>query len=512
MAKEIPFLKTDRLLLRNIKIEDTSEIVHWRSDPKVFCYFKSPHAITVEEHLNWFNNSYLQDNNRYDWMAVDKDNNLIGIFGLIRDSITAKTAEINFIIAPRFRGLGYAREAIKELLDFAENVWSCDNVIAEIHENNLDSIKVATRLGMELASRKNWFLVYKIQLSKNMKDKKTIFIRVDGNPSIGTGHVMRCLSIAEQIRNNGIEVVFITADNTISGMIQNNGFTSICLDSNWNDLDYEIDKLCTLINEKQKKLLLIDSYFVTEEYLKKLKENVKVFYIDDLNFMEYPVNSLINYNIYGKDIGYNDKYYEHLYLGPKYAPLRDEFNNCYKRDFKGINNILITSGGTDKYNVVGNILEYLVNKEEFSSLNYYCILGRFNKNINQLNQIYGTCENIHFLIDINNMSYYMKKCDIAITAGGTTCYELCACGVPSIIYTLADNQFGVAKSFSQKGIIPYVGDVRENMAACMENLADEIKKLVVKENWDAQSKKMQDIVDGKGAYRIAQVLMENIGD
>lgn len=510
MAKKIPCIKTERLVLRNITVEDAYEIVRWRSDSEVYKYFLSPHIITLEEHLNWFNKIYLFNENRYDWMAVDSAKNLIGVFGISRDNKKSENAEINYILAPEYRGYGYAGEAVKALLDYARDDWNCKSVMAEIHEDNKESIKFASKLGMILSSKKEHFLVYKIHLQDNDSIRNKIFIRVDGNSSIGTGHVMRCLAIADQIQSYDYEAIFITADETVIEMIQDRGFKCICINSTWNDLEQEVDKVCSLIKERKIKLLLIDSYFVTEDYLKKIKACTKVFYIDDLNVMTYPVNSLINYNVYGEDLGYDKNAYDNLYLGPLYTPLRNEFISNPKRSFKGIKSILITSGGTDEYNAIGAILSSLLENEDFSSLTLYCVLGVFNKNIDVLKKQYENNHNIHFLVNISNISFYMKTCDIAITAGGSTCYELCACGIPSIVYVIADNQFGVARAFSQKGIIPYVGDIREDIKLCMRNMVDEIRKLKDKDYWNNQSIKMQKIVDGKGANRIAQLLIDSV--
>lgn len=512
MAKEIPNINTNRLLLRNICEEDAEDIVKWRSDPRIYKYFISPHKITVQEHLNWYNNIYLNDSNRYDWMAVDYSGNNVGIFGIKRKNMNEDVAEISYILAPEKRGYGYAKEALVAIQNFLIEKWKCKFVIAEIHKNNIDSIKFAQKLGMKLISDKGKFVVYKNELvydnKKNQKNK--VFIRVDGNAYIGMGHIMRCLSIAEAIHEYGSDVVFITADESVSSIIKNKEFKQICLNSKWNDLSTEQNQICSLIKEQQVELLLVDSYYVTFEYLEKLKENTKVYYLDDLNTMEYPVNGIINYNIYGEETKYNNDMYEKIFLGPKYAPLRQEFINCSHRKFKQLKNVLITSGGTDNYNVVGNILDYMLSDETFSSLKYYCVLGRFNKNIDNMKYKYLNYCNVDILVDINNISDYMKCCDVAITAGGTTCYELCACGIPSIIYTLADNQFGIAESFSEKGIIPYVGDIRDNMEKCMSNIGVELNKLMNPECWNDKSAKMQQLVDGKGAKRLAKIMIDTL--
>ena len=290
-------------------------------------------------------------------------------------------------------------------------------------------------------------------------------------------------------------------------MIVKQGYPVICLHSQWDDLNQEIEVLCDNLAKSCVHKILIDSYYVTEKYLQRLKEKAIVFYIDDLNKMVYPVDVLINYNIYGTELDYSAISGKTL-LGTAYVPLRKEFCKVERRKFVGIKKILITSGGTDNYDMVGKILSRLLPIENDQDKEYYCILGRFNKNINYLRRKFNGRKNVHLLYNISNMGFYMKECDIAITAGGTTTYELCVCGIPSIMYTIADNQLGIACAFSEKGIIPWVGDVREDINKCLDNIVQEMKKLNDVTYWNQQSKAMQTLVDGTGAFRIAREIIE----
>ncbi len=150
-----------------------------------------------------------------------------------------------------------------------------------------------------------------------------IFIRSDANERIGTGHVMRCLSIAQAFLNKGEEVLFITADHFGEGLINSKGFGSVCLESEWTQIEGELNKLEELIHKHNPSLMLIDSYYVTEEYFQKLSRFVRTAYIDDLNTACWDVDFLINYNIFANV--YNYSWYEttrtKLLLNPIYAPL-----------------------------------------------------------------------------------------------------------------------------------------------------------------------------------------------
>jgi len=158
-----PDLFTERLELHDITENDTDIIVGWRGDPNVYRYFISPHKITSDEHRAWFNSRYVYDNNRFDWIAFC-DKIPIGIFGVKRESESSGTAEISYILAPDHYGKGYAGEAVKRLMTFCADEWKCRRVIAEIHKDNLSSIRFIERLSFVYESTNGNFKRYGIEL------------------------------------------------------------------------------------------------------------------------------------------------------------------------------------------------------------------------------------------------------------------------------------------------------------------------------------------------------------
>ena len=77
-----------------------------------------------------------------------------------------------------------------------------------------------------------------------------LYIRSDGNEKIGTGHIMRCLSIADAVREAGGTCIFVIADSKMEAVIRANGFPMICLHSVWDNLDYETEKMEQLISSE----------------------------------------------------------------------------------------------------------------------------------------------------------------------------------------------------------------------------------------------------------------------
>ncbi len=96
MAKNVAELESERLILRGITEDDALEIVEWRSDPEAYKFFRSPHRITMDEHLAWFRNNYLSNDNRLDWMCFEKSSgSKIGVFGSVVLRLTGGGASRN---------------------------------------------------------------------------------------------------------------------------------------------------------------------------------------------------------------------------------------------------------------------------------------------------------------------------------------------------------------------------------------------------------------------------------
>ena len=162
MAHNSIIIETERLLLRGIDEGDTKIIVKWRSVPEIYRYFKFPHQITVDEHLSWYYNAYLENPDRFDWIGIEKESgNKIGVFGLHREN---ERSEINYLLAPASQHKGYAAEAIKALIDYASKKWNIKQVVAEIHKDNQPSLALVKKLGFELIYMNDTFVVYGIEV------------------------------------------------------------------------------------------------------------------------------------------------------------------------------------------------------------------------------------------------------------------------------------------------------------------------------------------------------------
>lgn len=332
------------------------------------------------------------------------------------------------------------------------------------------------------------------------------YIRADANEIIGTGHIMRCLSVAEEMKSRGIEVIFITADHFPDEIIFSRKFKSICLNSRWDNLDSEINKMYGLICNNKIQGILIDSYFVTYRYLQEICKHAKVIYMDDTGVINYPVDMLVNYNIYAKDIDYQkltDDGNTKLLLGVKYVPLRSEFQNIKTSFRERVQSVLISTGGADSYNITGKILMGIINVPDFSSIQFYVISGKLNSSVNKLLDIEKKYTNIHICQDVVCMSEIMCKCDVAISACGSTMYELCACGVPAVTFSFADNQIHGLDGFQKRELAINCGDCRTDMEKVINNICIKLKEFIF--NTPLRKKiytNLINLIDGNGTKRI----------
>lgn len=289
------------------------------------------------------------------------------------------------------------------------------------------------------------------------------------NQTIATGHVMRCLAIADELASKKIKSIFVLADSNAQSLIQDKGYECVVLNTIWNDMDFEINAITELIQNRNITKLLIDTYQVTEKYLSAIYCLTHVIYLDDINLFLYPVHTLVCYANYWKKFDYENRFKQALdegivdkvpqmYLGCEYVPLRREFRNAYTKVINNkIEELLVMSGGADPHHAIKKILTNIC-VGNYSNINVIC--GRYNCDYDNLIDEYKDCPNVHIYKSVNNLIDFMKSADVAISAGGTTLYELCAIGTPTITYSIADNQLDNVRQFELDGVMVYAGDLR----------------------------------------------------
>lgn len=357
-----------------------------------------------------------------------------------------------------------------------------------------------------------------------MGTDRLVYFRTDGNSHIATGHLVRCLSIADACFSLGMKVCFLVSDQESKALLQS--FDPACRfpvrileTAVYDDPERELPELTVVLSDSDARvthddiLLFLDSYFVTEHYLSAVRAVAKVAYLDDLQLFDYPVDLLINYDVIpeSRSATYQAAYQNaaRILLGASYTPLRAQFTNLqpYCRD--RVSNILVTTGGSDPYHFCLKLIEAFRANSSMDLCQLHVVVGRLNEDKDKLYKLADELPFLQLHENVSDMASLMTSCDLAVSAAGTTLYELCAAGVPSIGFCLADNQLTAAKAFDEAGAIPCAGDIRRSCDEVLGNVMNFVTYM--SENFKkrkAALETMRQLVDGKGAVRIAEALIE----
>lgn len=308
-----------------------------------------------------------------------------------------------------------------------------------------------------------------------------IIIRADASVDIGTGHIMRCLTLAEDLRKRKAEVAFICRE--MSGncieLVMNQGFPVFRLPG-IDEFDAVLDAelvaslpcLC-----KKPDWLIVDHYNINAEWELRIRPTVgRIMVIDDLANRSHDCDILLDQNLF-ENMQWR---YHNLtpsgcrqFLGPRYALLRDEFIETRRtlRARDGIvHRILIFFGGSDPTNETEKALLAL-NQLNCQDINVDVVVGSANPNGDKIQRICTVMTNVTFHRQVANMATLMANADLALGAGGTTTWERCFLGLPTLVVVVADNQEKPAQATDHAGLARVVG---ESSVVTVDVLAAEI--------------------------------------
>ena len=336
---------------------------------------------------------------------------------------------------------------------------------------------------------------------------KAVF-RVDSSTQMGLGHLMRCLSLADELKKQNHNITFICRElngnsielakhkHTVNTLPKNENYQSDDLYLKWLGATQDIDAKQTIEKlPENTNCLIVDSYSLDEKWHKQLRRFVKkIIVIDDLADRKFDCDILLNQNLGAKKQDYQGKKPKdcQLLLGCEYALLRPEFSELRvdalekRKNTKKIKNILISLGGSDKDNLTYDALQNISN-----DFNVVVVLGNTSPH-NQMIQNYAQGNNIKVIINADNMAELMSNADLAIGAGGSTSWERCCLGLPTLLFVTADNQKPIAVNLEKLGAVKII----DNLKYDLETLVDDFSL------WKEMSKKAQAICDGLGAKRI----------
>lgn len=286
-----------------------------------------------------------------------------------------------------------------------------------------------------------------------------VVFRCDASPQIGSGHVMRCLTLADALREHGAECLFLASDETVTAVPQ--------LNASGYDINHPDD-----IPDKAD-WLIIDHYGLDATYETASRQWAdQIMVIDDLANRPHDCDLLLDQTFRRSAVDYKLLVPTHCHIltGTRHALLRPEFatmreHALERRQMKAghVERILITLGGTNLHNITTNVLIALQGFREtpleidvvLGGASYY--LADVQDAITSLNIVTDHNAALHIDVDARTMAELMTYADICIGAGGSTSWERCCLGLPTVMIVLADNQQKIARELHNAGAVMHLG-------------------------------------------------------
>jgi len=290
-----------------------------------------------------------------------------------------------------------------------------------------------------------------------------LLIRADANTQMGTGHLMRCLALAQGWQAQGGRVIFITAceSDGLRQRLSDEGFQVIALEHPYPDpADWAMTS--KVLAAHPGAWVALDGYHFDPAYQRQIREaGHPLLVIDDMAHLEhYYADVLLNQNIHAGRLDYSCEPYTRLLLGTRYALLRSEFLawRGWQREIPEVaRKVLVTLGGGDPDNQTLKVIRAL-QQVDVDGLEAVVVVGASNPHYQELEfAIRNSAASlppqftIRLVRNVSNMPELMAWADVAVTAGGSTCWEISFMGLPNLVLILADNQRPVARGLQEKG-------------------------------------------------------------
>jgi UDP-2,4-diacetamido-2,4,6-trideoxy-beta-L-altropyranose hydrolase len=363
---------------------------------------------------------------------------------------------------------------------------------------------------------------------RGLKTELNIFFRVDSSIDIGSGHVMRCLALAIALREVGGNCQFLcmNVNGDLNDLIRQNGFLvhDLAMLQKFPSLgegqsnDQRIAPLWRLDAENSLKYLInvdwliIDHYSIDYKWERHVKSSVKkIMVIDDLANRTHDCDLILDQNMSRTNSDYMELVPKRskILTGSAYVMLRQEFIRQKQFITVGdsssrIKKMLISMGGADSANITGMILKSLNDCPLDEDLQITVVIGVASPWKSEIrNQALNMAWKTSVLVGVENMAQIIGEVDLAIGAAGSSAWERCFMGLPSITLVLAENQRVVAEALVKSGIAALVDPV--------QNIAQQLESILTNLQQEGGLKKMraatEGLIDGFGMQRVVRELL-----
>jgi UDP-2,4-diacetamido-2,4,6-trideoxy-beta-L-altropyranose hydrolase len=336
---------------------------------------------------------------------------------------------------------------------------------------------------------------------------ETLIIRADADLQMGTGHVMRCLAIAQAWMADGGNITFAmtTTAKPLEVQVTARGAGVTYLSAQPASAD-DAAATIALARRYEATWVVVDGYHFDASYQRRLKDaNLKVLVVDDYGHAgHYTADVILNHNGAAHEELYPGRSPDsRLLLGPRYLLLRQEFarKRLPSRETLPIAcRLLVTLGGSDADNVTGKVLQALASIDS-ELLELVIVVGANNQYSKRLRDLTQTLrQQLTVVQQVTNMAPLMNWADFAIAAAGTTAWELAYMAVPTLLIPLAENQRAVAATLDRAGVALNLGWHASLTPGSITQAAETL--MVASERRRQMSECGRNLVDGHGADRV----------
>jgi UDP-2,4-diacetamido-2,4,6-trideoxy-beta-L-altropyranose hydrolase len=349
-------------------------------------------------------------------------------------------------------------------------------------------------------------------------EQEVFVFRVDASHSMGSGHVIRCLTLADAIRTLGgiCHFIYQPLSGSLEHLIEERGYPTYALPLPCNSWHHDAQQTVSTLEQLKLKLdwLIVDHYDLDYRWHYKLRSSThKILVIDDLANRPHECDLLLDQSYGRKKTDYDGLLpdYAHALLGSQYALLRPQFAQQRKASLARhaaltkVEQILITMGGSDPNNMTSLVLDILDQSALSTELNIDIVIGsQFTQHDILAQRIAHSAYPITLHENIQEIALLMLKADMAIGAGGTTSWERCCLGLPTLLVTLADNQIDIAKALHNQQAIYWLGDSKnidiQKSIQVVNNYVHNIDQL------KAMAVAAAEVCDGLGCQRVLEFL------
>jgi UDP-2,4-diacetamido-2,4,6-trideoxy-beta-L-altropyranose hydrolase len=362
-----------------------------------------------------------------------------------------------------------------------------------------------------------------------------ICFRVDASQEIGTGHVVRCKTLATSLRRLGLECCFVCRDlegNMIES-IKSDGFKVTTLVSGptsnsavnsqkiakkfavaheaWLETDWEKDAEQTIkaIQGVALECLIVDHYALDARWESRMRPHAKrIMAIDDLADRRHDCDILLDQNlVFDMDQRYKFLVPPHCVtlLGPRFALLQPEYARFRLRSpprSGPIRRVLASFGGVDQHNATGMVISAFLNLCR-SDIHLDVVLPEKSPHSGAIRaQVQGQA-NITLHESISSLATLVMRADLALGACGATSWERCCLGLPALAITIADNQKHIAAELDRQGVVQWLGHYD---AVTVSTLTLALQQTVAAPDIEVWSRRCMMVLDGDGCTRVAALL------